>query len=399
VGTHVGNRYLTDIDRTIAKQFADTGFSTVCLSNNVHIDSYFQFDRGFDALYRGPTLKGRPSETQSEFDWDELFSTIGHGPLRYPRALKHVITSDAPTIPTLKTGFQMFRSTPVNESSDTIDWAYDALDDALADDPEDLFLFANLMPTHFPYNPPEGYCDLEPLDTPPFHLTLRDEPVTDEEHRRHLENYRGAARYLDDALPKLINRVDWDCLFVISDHGELFGEQDLYGHEYGVHENLVHVPAFALGSEVPEGTTDAVMSILDVHRTLLDVAGIDPPEHARGRNLFADDFDDVRVVYAESTGVGQYSPDAKGILANIPLEWDEDHYMVRTEDAMFVSDAFGERAFDPETGEELPEREADLRERAEAIRADRDLHDGDDSRGVEGAPEDVQDRLEHLGYK
>ena len=112
-----------------------------------------------------------------------------------------------------------------------------------------------------------------------------------------------------------------------------------------------------------------------------------------------DDFDDDRAVYAESTGVGQYSPDAKGILAKIPPEWNEDHYMIRTEDAMFVSDAFGDRALDLDTGEKLPEREAELRERAEEIRGERRLYDGDESRDVGDAPEDVQDRLEHLGYR
>lgn len=400
VGTHADHRYLTSAGPTIAEQFQLEGFQTVALSNNVHIDSYFDFDQGFETLYRGPTLRGRPSESDSDFDWDELFSTIGHGPLRYPRALKKIVTSDAPTIPTLKTGIEMLRSTAVNAESDTIDWAFEGIDETITEYPDDLFFFANLMPTHFPYRPPAGYSDVDPLDTPPFHLTLRDEPVTDEEHRRHLENYRAAARYLDDELPKLIDRVDWDCLFVISDHGELFGEDGLYGHEYGVHENLVHVPAFAVGSEVPEGTTEAVTSILDVHRTLLDIAGIEPPEHARGRNLFEDDFDDDRAVYAESTGVGQYSPDAKGILANIPAEWDEEHYMIRTQDAMFVSDADGERAIDPETGEGLPEREAELRDRAAEIRAERQTYSDDGpSKQVEDAPEEIQDRLEHLGYK
>ncbi len=400
VGSHAGNRHYTSNSETLAERFDADDYETVALSNNVHIDSFFGFDRGFETLHRGPNLEGRPDEETGEFDWDELFSTIGDGPFRYLRALRRIVSSDAPTVPTLRTGLEFLRSGTAMDHTGGIDWAHDAAENHLTDPPEDLFFFANLMPVHFPYEPPEEYSPVEPLDEQPFHLSLRDEPVTDEEHRRHWENYTGAARYLDDELPKLIDGVDWDCLFIISDHGELFGEHDgLRGHEYGIHEELVHVPAVALGSEVPEGTTDELTSILDVHRTLLEIAGIDVPEHARGYNLFEDEIPDDRAVYAESTGVGQYSPDAKGVLANIPAEWDQEHYMLRTDDAMLIVDGDGTRVIDPESGDERPEREDELLDRVERIRADRRDFSGESTDDDEDVPEDIQDRLEHLGYK
>lgn len=399
-GTNSGNRYLTTDRPTLAERLSEVGYHTVAFSDNVHIDPFFNFDRGFAELVRGPNLRGRPT-ADDDFDWDELFSSIGDGPLRYARAVKRVVESDAPTLRTLRTGFEFFRSNVTADDPKTLDWAHEGADEHLSDPPEDFFFFANLMQTHFPYDPPEGYADEEPLDTQPFHLTLRDEPVTDEEHARHWENYKGAARYLDDELPKLVERVDWDVLFVISDHGEMFGEHGFRGHEYGIWPELVHVPAVALGDAVPDGEIDAVTSLLDVHKTLLDLAGVETDDFIRGRNLFEDDFDDDRAVYAESTGVGQYSPDATGILANIPAEWNQDHYMLRTNDAMFTHDKDGDRATDPETGEELPDREPELRKRVDEIRANRRDFTGasDEQVDEDEMPDEVEERLEHLGYK
>lgn len=396
-GTHSENRYLT-IDRpTLAERLSTTGYHTVAFSNNVHIDPFFNFSRGFEELVRGPNLKGRPTDSD-DFDWDELFSTIGEGPLRYARAVKRVVESDAPTLRTLRTGVEFLRSN-VADDSNTLDWAHEGADEHLENPPDDLFFFANLMSAHFPYEPPEGYADEEPLDTQPFHLTLRDEPVTDEEHARHWENYKGAARYLNDELPKLIDRVDWDALFVISDHGEMFGEHGFRGHEYGIWPELVHVPAVALGDAVPDGDIDGVTSILDVHKTILDLAGIETDDFVRGRNLFEDDFDDDRAVYTESTGVGQYSPDATGILANIPAEWNKDHYMLRTNDAMFIHDKDGDRVIDPETGERPPERVSELRERVDEVRENRRDFTGESDDSGDEMPDEIEDRLEHLGYK
>ncbi|MFC7081420.1 hypothetical protein [Halorussus caseinilyticus] len=118
------------------------------------------------------------------------------------------------------------------------------------------------------------------------------------------------------------------------------------------------------------------------------------PDDVRGRNLFEDDLTD-RAAYAESSGCGHYSPDATGVAAKIPASWDEPHYLLRTDDAAFRVDKDGERAFDPETDAELPDRKTDLRERAERLRAARGDYAGEAGREV---TDEIADRLEHLGY-
>ena len=396
IGTHSQNRQLPAGVDTLAERFNEVGHETVCLSNNIHIDPFFGFTRGFNSFTRGPALEDRPSERDEEFDWDALFSKLDDGNTRYIQAVKEIVASDAPTLRTLKTGFQMARAPPVNQSTNELGLFFDAFESIANSPPEDLFLFANLMPTHYPYDPPEGYCEHEPLDTAPLDLTFRDEPVTDEEHKRHLRNYEGAARYLDDELLKVIDAVDWDALFIVGDHGELFGEYGIRGHEYGMYEELVHVPAVAFGNAIPSGETDAVASLLDIHRTLLELADIEPGEHVRGKNLFELSEDDDRAVYAESVGCGQYDPDAQGTGAKVPASWGEEHYMLRTDDAMFIHDKDGERTIDPEDGSELGD--IGLRERAEKLRDGMGNYATEDNTEEE-IPDEIEGRLEHLGYK
>jgi len=397
LGTHANQRHLTTPKQTLAELLRGEGYDTVAASNNINIDHFFEFDRGFDTFVRGPGIENRPEGNEGNLNWGELERKISDSGIRRPLdATYHIIRSDVPTIPTLKTGFEMFART--SEDKPGIEWSENIFEQVASNQQENFFFFANFMSCHFPYDPPEGYCGLEPVDQNPVEMTVRDAPVSEDEHARYWENYIGAARYLDDALPPLIDKIDWDCLFVIGDHGELFDDHGLYGHQYGVYEELTHVPAVALGSEVPEGTTNAPTSILDVPRTLLALAEVEPESDMRGMNLFEDEIPDDRVVYAESEGSEWYDPDATGIEAKIPASWVDPHYMIRKGGVMYVSDKDGERAFEPETGQERPDLLDELRERVQEIRDGRIDHTGETDDDVE-LTDEIEDRLEHLGYK
>jgi arylsulfatase len=395
VGVHAGAQYLTTSRPTLAERFQDAGYTTVGLTNNINIDSFFGFDRGFDVFHRGPAIANRPERMVEEFDWKELENGIANSGIRRPlEALYHVIRSDAPTIPTLRTGFEMFRQS--GEDTKGIEWAVEAFEEAVPDQ-EDVFVFANIMPPHYPYDPPDEYTTRTPLFVPPLHLTLREDPVSQDEHDRQWSNYLGAARYLDHALPALIDQIDWDLLFVLSDHGELFGEHDLRGHQYGVYEELVHVPAVAFGDLVRQEQTDRPTSIVDVHRTLLEAGGLAVNYPHRGINLREPRTGDNRVVYVESEGCEWYSPDATGIEAKIPASWAEPHYGLRDTEAMLIHDKDGTRTFNPETGEVSPDCEEYLREQVKRIRSEKTDHTGE--KAADEIPDTIRDRLEYLGYR
>ncbi|MFC7081418.1 sulfatase-like hydrolase/transferase [Halorussus caseinilyticus] len=73
VGVGARSRHLTTPRRTLAERLSSAGYDTAALSNNVHIDSFFDFDRGFETLHRGPALRDRPEDDRSEFDWEGSF--------------------------------------------------------------------------------------------------------------------------------------------------------------------------------------------------------------------------------------------------------------------------------------------------------------------------------------
>lgn len=396
VGTHAQHRHLSSPEPTLAEQLRDANYETVAISNNINIDRFFNFDRGFERFKRGPGIENRPEENTLNFDWNALERRISDSGIRRPlEAIYHLVTSNTPTVPTLKRGFEIYRKS--SEDTRGIEWAEPTFDELVADCPDDLFFFANFMTCHYPYNPPERYSDLEPLGVNPLEMTLRSGEITDDEHNRQWSNYVGAVRYLDDTLLQMIDRIDWDLLVVLGDHGELFDEYGLYGHQYGVYEELTHVPAIAIGNRVPEGTTTGPTSIVDIHRTILEAAGIEVDHSHRGINLFTADSPDDRAVYAESMGCEWYSHDATGIEAKIPAAWAEPHYMLRTRGGMLIHDKDGTRVINPDTGEAIPTKRSELQARVERLQASRSDVSAD--REYQEIPEKIQNQLEQLGYK
>jgi len=76
-------------------------------------------------------------------------------------------------------------------------------------------------------------------------------------------------------------------VITLGDHGECFGEHGVWRHEHGLVPELTHVPLCVSGSRDGTGTAtdDRCVSVLDVHRTILSLAGVEPDGSARGRNL------------------------------------------------------------------------------------------------------------------
>lgn len=392
VGTHTNNLHLTTDKRTLAEVLSDEGFSTYLASNNPHIDSFFSFDRGFGTVIRGPLLQGLPDESTG-FDWFELNANLSDSLLRYPEAVYEVLKSDAPTIPTLKEGLRLIGTSP-NETN-KINWIFEGLrETGLFDEDEDSFIFINSMVPHSPYNPPEAYRTVEPHLADPLELLLSEEPVPDEVYQRQWESYNDCARYLDDALMRLFEDIDWDLLFILGDHGELFGEHGLRQHQYGMYEELIHVPAVAHGTSVRNGRTSELQSIVDVHRTILDAVGALSVD-SRGENLF--ESPGREYIYAESVGSIKYSKRAKGIESKIPDFWNEPHwaYIDSGLDKVIVH-GDGMRVVNVASGDLQGDEEA-LRRQSEAFRER--LWDDSGHTVEREVDSGLEERLKHLGYK
>lgn len=122
------------------------------------------------------------------------------------------------------------------------------------------FVFANLMPTHYPYTFSSaereyiGKVSKEDLDKAiasynhEDYLLNPDIRWDEESLELRKKGYHASISYVDKKLKSLYQEAPEDAIFVVlGDHGELFGEQEveeepIIGHHFGTFEELIHVP-------------------------------------------------------------------------------------------------------------------------------------------------------------
>ncbi len=172
-----------------------------------------------------------------------------------------------------------------------------------------FFLFVNVMDPHAPYNDvPAAYQDrflpagisrrdARRTDAEVFfhHVFASPLSLTDEEILSVRRSYDGATLYGDAVLGDIVDSLDAaglteDTLVVVtSDHGELLGEHDLWGHVHSLYDELLRVPLVMRfpGHIAPGSVSGAQVQGIDLVPTLLSAAGI-PAEawpSARGLDL------------------------------------------------------------------------------------------------------------------
>jgi len=138
-----------------------------------------------------------------------------------------------------------------------------------------FFAFLNLFDAHRPYLPPAGY-----------------QRMFDPEASAH-GRYLGAIRYLDDQVRLLLQELErrgalaTTIVVITSDHGELFGEHDLYTHGNDLYRPLLHVPLLVVNAPgaVPGTRVTQSVSLRDLGATLLDLAQVPNAARLPGTSL------------------------------------------------------------------------------------------------------------------
>jgi arylsulfatase A-like enzyme len=145
---------------------------------------------------------------------------------------------------------------PDNGAADVINNSIKMIENA--DQP--FFLFANFIEPHEPYRPPSdyvrqfvsenvGFSELNRIaDISTVPATLGVKTVTD--HQRDLLKslYDAELYYLDSQLSRLYDslrtagELNNTVIVVLSDHGDLFGEWELWGHQGRIHHSLCRIP-------------------------------------------------------------------------------------------------------------------------------------------------------------
>lgn len=109
--------------------------------------------------------------------------------------------------------------------------------------------------------------------------------------KENYPDYLGQCHSLDENVGRLVDTLKelgmWDntILFYTSDHGSHFCTRN-GEYKRSCHEASIHIPLIAAGGPFSGGKKiDNIVSMIDLPVTMLDCAGIKPPEDFQGRSL------------------------------------------------------------------------------------------------------------------
>ena len=237
---------------TIAEVLQASGWTTLAVQMNPHLNSQMKFDQGFD-VYQ-----------------DRL-------PVR----------SDASTINSeVKQLLKILKG-------------------------QTYFLYIHYMDVHLPYREHKEYSDMYgDHDTPLSGLFLRriqklSLTENDKEYLKAL--YDGEVRHVDEQIGELLEEFDENTVIIVSsDHGEEFWDHGGFEHGHSVYDELIRVPLLVKVPGYGHQRIDSQVRLLDIAPTILDVLGIDIPGQFMGKSLLEALRDPQdRDSWSESTLYGQ----------------------------------------------------------------------------------------------
>jgi arylsulfatase A-like enzyme len=158
-----------------------------------------------------------------------------------------------------------------------------ALDWITAGRDRPFFAFLNYLDAHSPYSPPAKYATRFGMRTRDVKLNFGDaRRLTPDELQAEINAYDAAIAYLDDELNRLFVALDragileQTIVVVTSDHGEEFGEHDVYLHGSTLHDRSLHVPLIIKApSSSGIARRSEWVSLRDLPSTILALARID----------------------------------------------------------------------------------------------------------------------------
>jgi arylsulfatase len=171
-------------------------------------------------------------------------------------------------------------------------------------------LNVNIYDPHPPFIPPKSYADLfdpEKMPGPYFRPTdleqqaklasvdFQGEALPPEGHdaRRQQANYYAMINQIDDQFARILDALDETgqrentVIIFTSDHGEALGDHGLIQKGCRFYEGLVRVPLiFVWPGHFKVGLrSDALVELLDLTTTILELAGAELPDYLQGQSL------------------------------------------------------------------------------------------------------------------
>ncbi|PSP38933.1 sulfatase [Halobacteriales archaeon QH_7_65_31] len=264
--------YLDDSVGTLAETLRADGYDTACYSSNAWITPYTRLTAGFDEqdnffeVMPGEFLSGTLADLWQRVNDNDTLRAVANRLVEIGNDVHEYFAG----------GEGADSKTP------------DVIDNAIefTDERDEWFTFVNLMDAHLPVYPPDEYAEQFAPDvdatevcqnSKEYNSGARD--ISESEFEDIEGLYDAEIRHMDAELDRLfshLKRTDqWEDTLVVvcADHGELHGEHGLYGHEFGIYDQLVNVPLILKTPDGEPGRDDQQVEMQDLYHTILDFAG------------------------------------------------------------------------------------------------------------------------------
>jgi len=215
-------------------------------------------------------------------------------------------------------------------------------------------------------------------------------PAREVETFRNL--YRGGIRYCDSLVQKLVESLKsagvWDnTIFILfGDHGDSFGEKGVFGHHFSMDESLIQVPLLIRDptGQISSGQVSKPVSLVDIYPTVLSLADADIPENS-GFDLTRETRDEA-FSYYDISEHDYYTNDYGVSKDDLPPPTQQIVWRSRSEKAIYypISDQY----------HAIGGNEEELRRLLQDHKDEFNILET----GKSKLSEDVQDRLEKMGY-
>lgn len=378
IGTTIKSKSLGTETESIIEALKEAGYRSTLITSNLQISAWDGWLRGYDRTF-GPIGEGVKPVPDGIVDWGNFNSKTDVGGLKkYVRAFREALRPKYNTFQSLWRGYK--RMTDISYSADK------TLERIQAENfGGNEFLMINIMDMHGPYYPPSKYRSFNQRVKPEIEDGLSG--TADDETARTA--YRECAEYLSDRYKEIYEQLekDFEYIITLSDHGELLGEHNLFSYTYGLHQELTHVPLVVSGAGIKSEEDSVPVSLLDIHATISDIAGI--KTDSRGQSLLSSiEPRDRLVEYHGMSKKRREKFEAAGLVEyfdKLDVRLDgvisEDGYAYETPDGLVVNGSWS-----------TDEAERRLSELVESIDRKEPIEDDEET------SRDVQKRLEHLGY-
>jgi len=260
---------------TLAQSLSAAGHATACYSSNAWITPYTHLTDGFD-------------------DQDNFFEVMPGDLFSGPLAKAWRVLNDNPRLRTVadklvslgNTAHEYFSSAEGADSKTprVVDRTKAFIEESERGPGDDgWFSFINLMDAHLPYHPPEEFREqfapgVDSTDvcqnSKEYNSGARE--ISDGEFEEIRGLYDAEIAHIDAQLARLFDWLKrtgrWEdtAVVVAADHGELHGEHGLYGHEFGLYDQLINVPLMIKHPELGTGRREDTVELIDLYYTVLD---------------------------------------------------------------------------------------------------------------------------------